>query len=76
LIAAGQAHTRTVEAGRQLALPLRRTGASAGEQRLLLESEHLLPVLDELAAVITEALEQTMATPVQRISAQRLSGPE
>jgi hypothetical protein len=73
LIAAGQEHTGLAQAVRQVTRLLEQAGDSAGQRQLLHDSQHLSLVLTELATVVTGALEQITATPVQRISVERLT---
>ena len=72
LIAAGQEHTGLVKAVRQVITVLHHAEDSDAKQRLLQDSLTLLLLLDQLALIVTQALQQITATPVQRISAERL----
>lgn len=72
LIAAGQEHTGLVAAVRQVITVLNQGEDSAAKQRLLEETQSLLTLLNQLALIVAQALQQITATPVQRISAERL----
>jgi len=72
LIAAGQEHTGMVAATRQMITVLSQEQDSDAKQRLLQESLTLMMMLNQLALIVTQALQQITATPVQRISAERL----
>ena len=72
LIAVGQEHGGLVEAVRRLLVVLRHNETSTMKQLLVRDTEHLLVLLDQLAAVVEVALQQITATPVQSISAERL----
>jgi hypothetical protein len=72
LIAAGQQHTGLVQAVQRVHALLELAGDSEEQQRLLQGSQLLLLVLEELSAVVTGALQQITATPVQSISALQL----
>jgi hypothetical protein len=72
LIAAGQQHTGLVQAVQRVQALLEQAADSEGQRHLLQDSQHLLLVLEELSAVVTSALQQITATPVQSISARNL----
>ena len=72
LIAAGQEHTGLLVAVGEVIGVLSQGEDSGAKQRLLQESQALLLLLNQLALVVAQALQQITATPVQRISGERL----
>ncbi|WP_425148715.1 hypothetical protein [Deinococcus sp.] len=73
LIAAGQEHVGLAQAAQQVVRLLKeQSQASQAVRQLLLESEQQVLYLEQLASIVTTALQQITATPVQRISAEVL----
>jgi len=72
LIVAGQQHAGLVQAVQKLPRIIQQAEGSTLEQSLLQNTLALVRMLDELALVVTEALQQITATPAQYISAEWL----